>query len=289
MKVIEVLENKGKPTLSFEFFPPKTPKQEEKLFNVLSQLKDFHPDYVSVTYGAMGNTREKSFFWVKEIKNRFKIEPVAHLTCVAASHKEIFHQLEEFKEIGIENLLALRGDPPEGEKDFHPPVNGFHHADDLISFIKEEFPSFCVGAAGYPEGHPQSPSFEKDTEFIKKKIEAGADYIVSQLFFDNQHFFSFLKRCEKSDIAVSIIPGIMPITSFKQVERFTKVCGVTLPKKLLYKLEEAGNDQEATKKIGIEHAIEQCKELLAAKVKGLHFFVMNQAEPVSTILKELNL
>ncbi|MDD4179224.1 MAG: methylenetetrahydrofolate reductase [NAD(P)H] [Candidatus Margulisbacteria bacterium] len=283
MKVVEAF-NKGTPSLSFEFFPPKTTEQEAKLFEAIDRLKKFDPNFVSVTYGAMGRTREKTFFWVGEIKNKHGVEPVAHLTCVAATKDDIARQLNELAKIGVENILALRGDPPAGEKDFVPPANGFRLAKELIAFIKQTKPGFCVGAAGFPETHPAAPSVYKDTEFLKEKVEAGAEYIITQLFFDNRRYFEFVGRCEKAGITVPIIPGLMPITNLHQIKKMTETCGATLPGELLEKLEKHPAD---TAKIGAEHTLAQAKGLLKSGVKGLHFFVMNQAEPISQILSEL--
>jgi len=286
MKVIEAF-NRGTPTLSFEFFPPRTKEQEDNLFAVIAELKKFNPDFVSVTYGAMGTTREKTFFWVNEIKHKYQIEPIAHLTCVAATRDDIFRQLDKLESIEIENVLALRGDPPEGEEDFVPPQNGFRFAKELIVFIKKCKPGFCLGAAGFPEGHPQTSNLEEDTEYLKEKINAGAEYVITQLFFDNQFYFDFVERCRKAGIRVPIIPGIMPITSLKQIKKMTKVCGATIPSNLLERLEKHANDKKAIQQIGVEQAVSQCQELLKAKVPGIHYFVMNQAEPISQVLSQL--
>ncbi|NQT29963.1 MAG: methylenetetrahydrofolate reductase [NAD(P)H] [Candidatus Saganbacteria bacterium] len=283
MRVSEALE-KDKPTLSFEFFPPKTADQEEKLFAVISTLKKFNPDFVSVTYGAMGNTREKSFFWVKEIKDRFKLDPVAHLTCVAATKRNIEEQIDELTKMGVLNILALRGDVPQEEKDFVPPENGFHYARDLVAFIKRHKPKICLGVAGCPEGHPAAPSLELDTQYLKEKIDAGADYVITQLFFDNRYYFDFLDRSHKAGIRVPIIPGIMLITSLNQMRKMTEICGATIPPKLLERLEKYGDDKKSIAKLGVEHAIAQCEELLEAEVPGLHFFVMNKSGPIAEVL-----
>ncbi len=288
MKVIELL-NKGKPTLSFEFFPPKNTDQETQLFSALSALKQFNPNFVSVTYGAMGTNRERSFFWVKEIKERFKIEPVAHLTCVAASKPEIADYLDELERMGVQNILALRGDPPGGGGDFIPPKDGFKFAKDLISFIKSSKPGICVGAAGFPEGHISAPGIEKDIVYLKQKIDAGAEYVISQLFFNNMFFFDFVGRCRNAGINVPIIPGLMPITSFNQIKRMTETCGATIPRALMNELEKLQNDPAAIKKIGAEQTLKQAEELLKSKVSGLHFFVMNQSEPISGILNQLRM
>jgi methylenetetrahydrofolate reductase (NADPH) len=274
-------------TLSFEFFPPKTLEQEPHLFEVIEQLKDFRPDFASVTYGAMGATREKTFYWAKELKQDFGIEPVAHLTCVAATKEDIRQQLDELASYGVENILALRGDPPEGQKEFVPPPAGFHYAKELIAFIRNYNPSFSLGVAGFPEGHPLAPSLLDDTRYLKEKIEAGAEYVISQLFFDNAYFFQFLERCQKAGIKVPIIAGIMPITSLKQIKKMTEVCGASVPPKLLAELEKNEHNRKAIEEIGVEQALKQCQELIKTKVSGLHFFVMNQAGPISKILKQL--
>lgn len=281
MKVTEAFQ-KSAPALSFEFFPPKTPEQERHLFEVIGKLKVFRPDFVSVTYGAMGKTREKTFFWVKEIKNKFGLEPVAHLTCVAAARDDIARQIDELAGMGIENILALRGDPPEGTTDFAPPADGFNYAKDLISFIKQHKPGFCLGAAGFPEGR-------QEIAHLQQKVAAGADYIITQLFFDNQLYFDFVASCRAAGITVPIIPGLMPITSYHQIKKMTTMCGATIPKNLLESLEARQDDPKAIAELGAEQTVCQARQLLAADVPGLHFFVMNQAEPIASILKELSL
>ncbi len=286
MKVSEALA-KGKPTLSFEFFPPKTVEQEEHLFGVISELKKFNPDYVSVTYGALGTAHEKSFFWVKEIKEKFGIEPVAHLTCMAASKDEMVQRLNKLKEIKVENILALRGDPPIGEEKFVPPADGFRHANELVSFIKGKNKDICMGVAGYPEKHPEAKSLDDDIKYLKQKVDAGADYIVSQLFFINDDYFNFVSKCRCAGINVPIIPGLMPITSVKQLKKMIEICGAKIPEDLMEKLEKADGNKEAVIEIGVEQTVKQCQELLKKGVPGLHFFVMNQAGPISRILEKL--
>ncbi|MCU0640756.1 MAG: methylenetetrahydrofolate reductase [NAD(P)H] [Candidatus Margulisbacteria bacterium] len=284
MKVPELFQ-KGEPTLSFEFFPPKTPEQEERLFSTLKALQRFDPDFVSVTYGAMGRSREMSFTWVDRIKRQYAIEPVAHLTCVNAGRDDIARQLDEFDRLGVTNILALRGDPPEGEKDFTPPADGFKLAKELVAFIKQRKPHFTVGVAGFPEGHPRSASLDADVDYLKQKIAAGAEYVITQLFFDNQHYFAFLKRCRQAGITVPIVPGLMPITNLGQIKKMTAMSGASIPPELLARLEK--NPME-TLKIGGQHTVAQAHGLLTAGVPGLHFFVLNQAEPISTILSQLN-
>lgn len=288
MKVIDALK-KGKPALSFEFFPPKTREQEEKLFEVIGQLKGFRPDFVSVTYGALGTDRKKTFFWVKEIKRRFGIEPLAHLTCVAAGRQDMAGQLKELEDMGVENILALRGDPPQGKEKFAAPAGGFHHADELVSFIKQRHPGICVGVAGYPEKHPEAQDMQSDILNLKGKVAAGADYVISQLFFNNDEFFGFQRHCQEAGIKAPVVPGIMPVTSLKQIKKMTQICGASIPAGLLRRLEEADGDKEAVARIGVEQAVSQCRGLLKAGVPGLHFFVLNQAGPISKVLAELRL
>ncbi|OGC09057.1 methylenetetrahydrofolate reductase [NAD(P)H] [candidate division WOR-1 bacterium RIFCSPLOWO2_12_FULL_45_9] len=286
MKVSEALD-KGTPTLSFEFFPPKTEEQEAKLFKVIATLKTLKPDYVSVTYGALGNTREKTFYWVKKIKEDFGLEPVVHLTCVAAGRDEILAQIRQLQEIKIDNVLALRGDPPQGDDEFVAPAGGLAHASDLVAFIRRQVPEICLGVAGCPEKHPEATSFYSDILHLKAKVAAGADYICTQLFFDNKAFFNFREKCQKAGIKVPIIPGLMPITSFKLLTKMTEMCGATIPDDLSAKLEKNADDHEAVLKIGVEQTVRQCQELLDKGAPGLHFFVMNQSSPISEILKEV--
>jgi len=287
MKVIEAFI-KDSPTLSFEFFPPKTPEQENNLFDVLSKLKIFGPDFVSITYGAMGTTKDKTIHYAHKIKKDYQIDPLMHLTCVAADKKMMGEILSAAAAEGVTNILALRGDPPEGMRDFIPPKDGFSYAKDLIRFIKDKYPAMCVGAAGFPEGHPSTLDIDKDIRYLKEKVDAGADFIITQLFFDNLFFLKFVDKCHNAGISVPIIPGLMPITSLKQIHKLVGICGATIPKDLSALLDKHKDDAEAIKKIGEEHAIRQSRELLCAGVSGIHYFVMNQAEPISQVLEAVN-
>lgn len=286
MKISDLLD-KEKPTLSFEFFPPKTEEQETNLFDVISSLKKFDPDFVSVTYGAMGTTRDKTFYWAQKIKRDFRIEPVVHLTCIAANKINIKEQLDELENFDIQNILALRGDPPKNEEKFISPENGFSFAKDLVSFIKKHKPNFSVGVAGYPEIHPTVSDQNIDINHLKQKTSAGAAFIITQLFFDNNYFFDFLEKCKKAGITVPIIPGIMPITSLKQIEKITTICGAKIPKDLSKILKQNSENISKIEEIGIDYAIKQCKQLLQYHVPGIHFFVMNQSGPISKILSTL--
>ena len=283
MKVSELL--KKKKTLSFEFFPPKTPESEVSLFQTIGELKSLNPDFVSVTYGAMGTTRDKTFDWVAKIKRDFGIEPVSHLTCISATKDSIIHQIETLKTIGISNILGLRGDIPAGV-DPKEILSHFEYAKDLISFIKSKDPSFCLGAAAYPEGHISNNHPLLEAKYLKIKEESGAEYAVTQLFFQNENFFKFLSLSKNEGVTIPIVPGIMIITSFGQIKRISETCGSNIPIKLLAKLEEHKTDNKAVYEIGVEFAIEQVQGLLDQGVDGLHFFVMNRANAVKDVLAE---
>lgn len=257
------------------------------LYETIEKLKELNPAFVSVTYGAGGSTRQKTVDLVVKIKKEIGIESMAHITCVGSTREEIDCILQEIKEGGIENILALRGDPPKGEKEFKPVEGGFRYASELVAFIKRRY-DFCIGVAGYPEGHKESPSLEKDIEYLKKKVDAGADFIITQLFFDNTLFFNFLKRTERAGIRVPVIPGIMPIINFGQVKRFTEMCGATIPEALLSKLEAVKDDPEAVEALGVEHATRQCEELLRAGISGIHFYTLNRSRATWKVVTNLS-
>ncbi|OGC04266.1 methylenetetrahydrofolate reductase [NAD(P)H] [candidate division WOR-1 bacterium RIFOXYA12_FULL_43_27] len=288
MKVIDALK-RDKQTLSFEFFPPKTEEQEKKLFEVIGKLKEYNPDFVSVTCGALGTTRDKTTFWTKEIKDKFHITPVAHLTCVAEPRDHIKVHLDQLDKIGVNNVLALRGDPPQGHSRFVPALKGCRYAKELVALIKKEKPDFCVGVAGYPEGHREAENIEKDTEYLKQKVEAGAEYIITQLFFEAELFLKFEERCRKAGITVPILPGIMIINSFKQITKMTELCGASIPDEIMRQINRHQGDQSAIEKIGIEEASKLCARLKQEGIPGLHFFVLNQAGPIAVVLQQLSL
>ncbi len=285
MKISEILKQ-GVHTFSFEFFPPKTDKGFDLLFQTIENLKPWNPGYVSVTYGAGGSTREKTLNLVGRIKNQIGLEGMAHLTCVGHTADEIRDILDRLEEDGIENVLALRGDPPMGEDHFVKTKNGFGFADELVGFIREKY-SFCLGVAGYPEGHVESPNKKVDLDNLKRKVDAGADFIVTQLFFDNRYFFEFCERARASGIHVPIIPGIMPIINAQQTQRFTKMCGASIPSALMARLNREQDDVAAVRQIGVEHATAQCDELLKSGVPGIHFYTLNQSKATLAILENL--
>lgn len=285
MKISELLKS-PEPIFSFEFFPPKTEEGEKRLFKTIEELREFHPSFVSVTYGAGGSTRDKTVGWVSRIKNELKIEAMAHLTCIGSSRDELKRILSSLEDHGIENVLALGGDPPKGVKDFKPHPDGFSHSNDLVEFIRSHY-DFCVGAAAFPERHPKSPTGESDLKYLKVKTDAGVDFLITQLFFDNRFYFDFINRARGVGIDIPIIPGIMPITDVAQVERFTSLCGATIPKNLHTALHEAEMDQEAVIHLGVQHATEQCIGLLEKRAPGIHFYTLNKSPATREIFKRL--
>ncbi len=287
MKIKEILKN-TQPAFSFEFFPPKDPAGFESLFQTIENLKPLDPAFVSVTYGAGGSSRNKTIDLVGRIKNDVGIEAMAHLTCVGHSRAEIGNVLRELEAKGIENVLALRGDPPQGEEHFVAHENGFEYANELTDYIKENF-SFCLGGAGYPEVHPESANADLDLENLKKKVSAGADFIITQLFFNNDHYFNFVERVRKAGITVPVIPGIMPILNLKQTIRFTKMCQAEIPADLMQKMEAVKDDGDAVKQIGIDHAAEQCRNLLDGGAPGIHFYTLNRSNATLAIMETLKM
>ena len=269
---------KGLFSVSFEFFPPKTPDGEEKLFGTIKDLKALNPTFVSVTYGAAGSTRDRTRRVVKRIHEEAGLTVMAHLTCIAHTEKELTHILEDYRDIGIENILALRGDVPRDMPDFRP-EGGCGHAFELVKLIRSKFGGhFSVGVASYPEGHPESPNMEWEIRFFKEKVDAGADFSITQMFFDNRYYYEFIELCERAGIEIPIIPGIMPITNFKQVRKFASMCGATVPNYLVEKMEPVEDRPQEVAKIGVEFAIKQCEDLLRNGVPGLHFYTLNRSK-----------
>lgn len=285
MKIREVLQ-KLLPCCSFEFFPPKDNDGFDQLFETIENLKKWNPAFVSVTYGAGGSTRSKTVELVGRIKNEIGLESMAHLTCVGSTADEIRSVLDSLKSKGIGNVLALRGDPPQDQKQFVKPVNGFGYANELVAFIKKHY-DFCLGVAGYPEGHVECPDKSKDLENLKRKVDAGADFIVTQLFFDNRRYFDFIDRARAIGIKVPIIPGIMPIANVSQIKRFTKMCGATIPDSLMARLDAHQDNAPLVREIGIEHATRQCEDLLSGGAPGIHFYTLNKSNATLTILDNL--
>jgi len=278
-----------KPAVSFEFFPPKTDEGVEKLYHAVEALKPCRPSFVSVTYGAGGSTRDRTLELVARIKHELGIETMAHLTCVGASQQELAVTLGKLAHAGVENVLALRGDPPKGESAFVPAEGGFAHASELVAFIRQEGFPFCVGAACYPEGHPESPSLDADMTHLKAKVDAGADFLISQLFFDNQDYLAFVRRARSAGIDAPILPGLMPVTNVSQTHRFTQMCGARIPQELSRRLAIVERDPAAVVATGVYWTTAQAKQLLEQGVPGLHFYTLNQSSATLAVHAALGL
>ena len=286
MQVKEILARQ-QPSFSFEFFPPKTEDGVSRLFDTIDELMPLKPSYVSVTYGAGGTTRELTGSLVTRIQQETGLTVVSHLTCVGHTREEIRTILTRYQPQGVENVLALRGDPPKGRPDFVHPADGFPYAADLVAFIKHEFPSFCIGVAGFPEGHPATPNRLQEIEYLKAKVDAGADYIVAQLFFDNRDFYDFRERCELAGIRVPIIAGIMPITSRQGLTRMAELAaGARIPARLLRAVGRAENDVFVAK-VGVHWATQQVLDLLDQGVSGIHFYTLNTSRETLKIYDSL--
>jgi methylenetetrahydrofolate reductase (NADPH) len=286
MKIKDILSHK-KFTLSFEVFPPVREGNIEILFSTIRELKELMPDFISVTYGAGGKTRDKSIEIASKVKKEIGMEVLAHLTCVQATKNDIAGILDEFKKEYIENILALRGDPPEGETQFVRTAGGFGYASDLVEFITAH-DRFSIGVAGYPEGHVEAPSLEADMMNLKRKVDAGADFIITQLFFNNDYFYGFRDRAFDSKIRVPIIPGIFPILNYKQITRVVALSGVKIPPALGNKIEKIKDKPEEVEKYGIEYAMIQVENLMRNEIQGLHLYCMNRSGPVKQIMRELS-
>ncbi len=283
MKIIDKLAA-DRPAFSFEYFPPQDAEGMSRLFATVEKLREYAPAYVSVTYGAGGSTRQLTHDLVRRIKTETGIETMAHLTCVGVSQEELGEILDAYRDSQIEHVLALRGDPVAGTAAFQRADRGFAYASELVAFIRARY-DFCVAAACYPETHVEAPDPETDLRNLKRKVDAGVDFLITQLFFDNRDYFSFVASARQVGITQPIVPGIMPITNVAQIKRFTAMCGAHIPAPLLARLEDAGDDAERVRAIGVEHAIEQCRALLDAHVPGIHFYTLNRSLATVRILE----
>lgn len=277
------------PVVSFEFFPPKTDEGTERLYHAVEALKPCRPSFVSVTYGAGGSTRDRTLELVGRIRSDLGIETLAHLTCVGASRTEIAATLERLAAAGVENVLALRGDPPKGEGAFVPAADGFAHASELVAFIRREGYPFCVGAACYPEVHPEASDRDADLAHLATKVAAGVDFLISQLFFDNDDFLSFVERARGVGIHVPILPGLMPVTNVTQTQRFTRMCGARIPEELQRRLAIVERDPAAVVAAGVYWTTVQAQQLLARGAPGLHFYTLNQSSATLAVHAALGL
>jgi len=278
---------KSQPVFSFEFFPPKTEQGEQNLYRAIDSLRELQPTFVSVTYGAGGSTRDKTVELVCRIKQELGIETMAHLTCVGADRAEIDLVLQRLRAGGIDNVLALRGDAPADQTGFVRPANGFGYASELVSFIRARGLPLSVGGACYPEGHVECRDLERSLAHLKIKVDAGVDFVVTQLFFDNTDYFAFVARARAAGIVVPIIPGIMPITNLAQIERFTSMCGARIPAGLRARLEQVREDDAGVRAVGVDHATQQCRELLERGAPGIHFYTLNQSPATRAIFARL--
>ncbi len=279
MKLTEIFANQ-KQSFSFEFFPPKTPEAEQQLYAAAAELKALKPTFVSVTYGAMGTTRENSIRIAEHIKTKLGLDVASHITCVGNTRAEIDQLLKELKAKGIQNLVALRGDPPKGETEFKPVAGGFRYASELVAHIRSrpDFSDwFSIAVAGYPEGHPETKTREKNWDYLSDKVRQGADAVITQLFFSNSDFFRFEEECRKRGVKVPLVAGIMPITNGKQIERFSQMCGASIPQQMHDAIVKYGDDNESITQFGIDYASKQCEELIRHGIAGIHFYTLNKS------------
>jgi methylenetetrahydrofolate reductase (NADPH) len=285
MRITEALAG-DEPVFSFEFFPPKTPEGVRQLFETVEALKALEPDYVSVTYGAGGTNRDGTVEIAERIKREHGIETMAHLSCVGETREGLARILDRYAAAGIENVLALRGDPPRGQKDFVQPEGGLGSAAELIEFIRERW-DFTLGGACFPEVHPEAPSLEDDLRYLKTKVEAGASFLITQLFFDNAVYWNFVEKAREMGITVPIIPGVIPITSYAQAVRICERCDASIPPELDEAMTSLRGDEEAERLLGVAYAARQCEELLAGGAPGIHFYALNRAPAVRAVLSAL--
>ncbi|MBI4677524.1 MAG: methylenetetrahydrofolate reductase [NAD(P)H] [Elusimicrobia bacterium] len=276
----------GAPVFSFEFFLPKTPEDTATLFGSISELKRLGPAFVTLTYGAAGTARERTVETAGRVKSELGVETACHLTCITHTRSEIADLLRRIRGLGIESVVALRGDPPKDAQAPPPGRRDFGYARDLVGFIRERA-DFSIGVAGYPEKHPEAPSIEEDVRRLAEKVAAGGDWVITQLFFDNRDYFEFVKEARAAGIRVPIVPGIMPVTGYGQLKRFTNLCGATIPFRMAADLELIKDDPEAVVRYGIEHGAKQCRELLDKGAPGIHFYTLNKSRSTREILRNL--
>jgi methylenetetrahydrofolate reductase (NADPH) len=285
MRIDDILANR-RPTFSVEFFPPKTEEATVQLFETARALRELEPDFVSVTYGAGGSTREGTVEITSALKRELGLEVMAHLSCVGETTEGLSETLDRIAAEGIENVFALRGDPPRGQDDFVQPEGGLASAAELAGFIGENY-EFTVGGACFPEVHPEAPDLETDLDYLKTKVDAGARFLITQLFFDNQVYFDFVAAARRKGIDVPIIAGVIPVASFAQTKRICDLCDATIPARLESAFLAAGGDPEREFELGIAFAAQQCSELLIAGVPGIHFYALNRAPATRAVLGSL--
>ena len=288
MKISDLFARGGRRLFSFEFFPPKTDAGRQSLERTIRELAELDPAFVSVTYGAGGSTRAQTVELVQWIEREARLTAMAHLTCVGATGDEIGAVVDRLVGAGLENIMALRGDPPAGQERFQSVAGGFGYAADLIGFIRKRYGAqLCLGGAGSPEGHIECRDLDRDIMNLKAKVDAGLDFVVTQLFFDNRFYFDFVARARAAGITVPIVPGIMPIRNLAHIERMTKLCGASIPPVLFAELDRSRGDDAAMAALGVAHATAQCVELLHGGAPGIHFYTLNQSPATRVILTAL--
>ncbi len=289
MRIDEILEAAEEPVFSFEFFPPKSDAGERVLGLALESLRQLDPAFVSVTYGAGGSSRGRTLELTKWIKQELGIEAMAHLSCVGSTREELQEVLSDMSRAGIENVLALRGDPPKGQSDWEPHPGGLSYSTELSTLIRSEYGGTCIGGACFPEVHPEAPDLAHDLRFLKEKVDSGVSFLITQLFFDNELYFRFVEEARAAGIEVPILPGIMPITDLRQIKTITGMCGATIPPALQEALEWRSHDPDAVLQLGVSYATLQCAELLARGAPGIHFYTLNRSHASRAILSALKL
>lgn len=272
------LFSQRRPLRSIEFFPPKDDAGVEALRQTAGALRRIAPDFVSVTYGAGGSTRQRTAEVSGILRKDFGFTVMPHLTCVGHTRAELAEIADRIHGDGFRNIMALRGDPPKGSSEFRAATDGLRHANELVSLLRERHPDFCLGVGGYPEKHPEAPSPEADLDHLKRKVDAGASFVTTQLFFDNDTYYRFVERCRAAGITVPVVPGLMPVLSLKQVQRFTSMCGTTIPQVLVRRLEAAGDTQEIVEAVGIDWALAQIRDLISRGAPGYHLYILNRAK-----------
>jgi methylenetetrahydrofolate reductase (NADPH) len=288
VRIDEIFSSADEPLFSFEFFPPRTDDGWRNLHDALTSLAVLEPDFASVTYGAGGSSRDRTLEVTKWLKQELGIEAMAHLSCVGATREELCQILDGIVEAGIENVLALRGDPPRGETEWQPHPGGLQYSTELAALISERY-ELGIGAACFPEVHPEAPDLSHDLRFLRQKVSSGVTFLITQLFFDNELYFGFVDEARAAGVEVPIIPGIMPITDVKQIKTITGMCGASIPAALLDQLEVRANDPEAVLQLGVSYATLQCAELLARGAPGVHFYTLNRSPATRAILSALKL
>jgi methylenetetrahydrofolate reductase (NADPH) len=287
VRIDEILASSTSPSFSVEFFPPKTDEARESLFETVEVLRELEPDFFSVTYGAGGATREGTLETTKAIRDDYGVEAMAHLSCVGETRESLAEIIDRIADARIENILALRGDPPRGQSDFVQPEGGLGSAAELAGVISEAHPELAIGGSCFPEVHPEAVSLEADIAYLKTKVENGATFLITQLFFDNRSYFDFVPAARAAGIHVPIIPGIMPMTAYKQIARISELCEAKIPAPLAEAMEAAGGEERVEFELGVAYAAQQCAELLRAGAPGIHFYALNRWPATRAILGAL--